>query len=315
MSRHTDQHSDQDPTDTVLDVEGVRHRYGGTVALDGVDLRVAAGECVALLGPNGAGKTTLVNLAVGLLAAQEGRVRVAGGDPRHAATRRALGVVQQSVGFPKTLTVGELVSGAAVRAGARPAAAGPVLAEVGLTDLAGRRAHKLSGGQQQRLQLAMALVAQPSLLVMDEPTVGLDIPARRRFWDTIAERREQGAGVLVTTHLIEESAVVADRVVVLHGGRVLASDTPSALTARLVDRTVTVRTGIPVTRLQKLPDVVSVEVDGDHVRLATRAPEALLRVLLREDPGLTDLRVEGAGLEEAVVHLTGDTATNQEVAA
>lgn len=300
--------------ETVLEVRGARHRYGGTAALDGVDLAVGAGECVALLGPNGAGKTTLVNLAVGLLAAQEGTVRVADGDPRRAATRRHLGVVQQSVGFPQTLTVRELVTGAAVRAGAVAAAAGPVLAEVGLADLAGRRSHKLSGGQQQRLQLAMALVAEPSLLVLDEPTVGLDIPARRQFWDTIAARRAGGAGVLVTTHLVEETAVVADRVVVLHRGRVLASGAPAALTARLPDRTVSARTSVPYERLRALPGVVDVTLDGDRVRIATRSPEALLRVLLDEDPRLSELRVEGAGLEEAVVHLT-DTTTAQEVAA
>src|SRR5690606_22529665 len=120
-----------------------------TVALAGVDLQVAPGECVALLGPNGAGKTTLVNAAIGLQPVQGGRVRVAGGDPRQASTRRRLGVVQQSVGFPRTLRVGELVRGAAVRLGLPASAAGPVLAEVGLSELVERRAHKLSGGQQQ----------------------------------------------------------------------------------------------------------------------------------------------------------------------
>jgi ABC-2 type transport system ATP-binding protein len=289
--------------ETVLEVREARYNYGATQALDGVDLDVGAGECVALLGPNGAGKTTLVNLVVGLLAAKDGRVRVCGGDPRIASTRRNLGVVQQSLGFPNTLKVAELVTGAAVRAGVPRSAAGPVMAELDLTDLAGRRAAKLSGGQKQRLQLAMALVAEPRLLVLDEPTAGLDVPARKRFWQILAERRERGTGVLVTTHLIEESAAVADRVVVLDRGRVLAGGTPDELVARLPDRTVTVRTALVRARLEDIPDVAWMRDDGEHVRLGTRTPEALLRVLLAEDPGLTDLRVEGAGLEEAVAGL------------
>ncbi|WP_086661912.1 ABC transporter ATP-binding protein [Lentzea kentuckyensis] len=289
--------------ETVLETRGARFDYGATQALAGVDLDVGAGECVALLGPNGAGKTTLVNLVIGLLAAKEGRVRVCGGDPRIASTRRNLGVVQQSLGFPNTLKVAELVAGAAVRAGVPRSAAGPVMAELDLTDLAGRRAAKLSGGQKQRLQLAMALVAEPRLLVLDEPTAGLDVPARRRFWQILAERRERGTGVLLTTHLIEESSAVADRVVVLDRGRVLAEGTPDELVARLPDRTVIARTSLVRTRLEAIPGVVSVRDDGAHVHLGTRTPEALLRVLLAEDPGLTDLRVEGAGLEEAVAGL------------
>jgi ABC-2 type transport system ATP-binding protein len=130
----------------VLEVHDVHYRYGTTVALDGVNLEVAPGRCVALLGPNGAGKTTLVGLATGLMTPRQGTVAVAGGDPRHAASRRHLGVVQQSVGFPRTLTVGELVRGAAVRTGLPANAAGPALAEVGISDLARRRAGRGGGG-------------------------------------------------------------------------------------------------------------------------------------------------------------------------
>jgi ABC-2 type transport system ATP-binding protein len=289
--------------ETVLDVRDVRHRYGATVALDGVDLEVGAGECVALLGPNGAGKTTLVNLAVGLLHRQAGTIRVAGGDPRNAATRRRLGVVQQALGYPTTLKVGELVAGAAVRGGGRRSAAGPVLAELHLTELAGRRAAKLSGGQRQRLQLAMALVNDPALLVLDEPTAGLDVNARAALWRVLAQRRARGTGVLVTTHLIEETSTVADRVVVLDHGRVLAADRPDALVARLPDRTVIARTSLDRDELAELPGAVSVELVGDRAHIATRSPEELLRVLLAADPDLSDLRVEGARLEDAVAGL------------
>ncbi|MFB7909123.1 ABC transporter ATP-binding protein [Kitasatospora sp. NPDC056076] len=291
-------------TQAVLTAEGLRYRYGETLALDGVDLRVGPGECVALLGPNGAGKSTLVALTVGLLAPQQGTVRIMGGDPRRAATRRRLGVAQQTLGFPNTLTVDELVRGAAVRGGLRATAAGPALAELGLTELARRRVSKLSGGQRQRVQLAMALVTEPALLVLDEPTVGLDTRARRHFWEVLAERRAQGAAVLVTTHLIEESAALADRVVVLDRGRILADAPPQELVARLPDRTVTVRTGLDQEQLERLPGVLRVGREHALVTIQTRSPEDLLRVLLDLDPELSELRVQDAGLAEAVVALT-----------
>jgi ABC-2 type transport system ATP-binding protein len=293
-------------TTEVLRISGVRHRYGAQVALDGVDLAVRAGECVALLGPNGAGKTTLIGLATGLLARQAGEVAVCGADPRRAATRRRLGVVQQERGFPPTETVHELVRGAAVRAGRSPDAAGPVLDEVGLGDLARRRARRLSGGQQQRVALAMALVGAPDLLLLDEPTVGLDVAARRDFWTDLARRRDAGVGLLLTTHVVEEAAAVADRVVVLHRGRVVAADTPAGLVALLPDRTISARTALDDVALRALPGVRTLAREGDRVRVGTAEPERVLRDWLARDHGLAELRVEGAGLEAALLALTGE---------
>ncbi|WP_425595361.1 ABC transporter ATP-binding protein [Pseudonocardia thermophila] len=287
-----------------LRVTGIEHAYGDVPALRGVDLEVAPGECVALLGPNGAGKTTLIGLATGLLAVQTGRVAVKGRDPRRAATRRLLGVVQQQLGFPRTLTVAELVRGAAVRAGRPATAALGALAEVGITELADRRSAKLSGGQQQRVALAMALVGDPQLLLLDEPTVGLDVTARREFWQTVAARRDAGAGVLLTTHVVEEAAAVADQVVVLHEGRVIAAGSPAELIALLPDRTVTARTTLPACAVADLPAALSVSNDGELLRVSSTAPEELLRAWLAADPWLSDLRVEGAGLEQALVVLT-----------
>lgn len=297
----------------ILRVHALEHRYGTEKALDGVALTVRAGECVALLGPNGAGKTTLVNLVTGLLPRQHGEIVLAGGDPRVASTRRHLGVVQQSLGFPSTLKVGELVAGAAVRGGASAEDAKPVLVELELAGLARRRAVKLSGGQRQRLQLAMAIVTQPDLLVLDEPTVGLDVPARRWFWEIVRRRREAGTAILLTTHLLDEPSAVADRVAVLDNGRLLADESPAALTARIPDRTVIARTDVPEVELRALPSVVSFGYDGVYVRIGTREPERLLRVLLDRDPALSDLRVEGAGLEEAVVGLTEQRPRGRDV--
>jgi ABC-2 type transport system ATP-binding protein len=288
----------------VVRIRGLDHRYGETHALRGVDLTVAAGECVALLGPNGAGKTTLVSAVTGTLTPTAGAVRIDGADPRLPATRRRLGVVHQHAGFPRTLKVRELVGGWAVRAGRAASDADAVLVEVGLRDLTNRRVTQLSGGQQQRLQLAMALVVDPTLLVLDEPTVGLDIDARRRFWATLAERRDRGTAVLLTTHGIEEAAAVADRVVVLHEGTVIASGHPAALTAQLPDRTITARTSLRDIELRALPDVLDVDVVDGRMRAVSARAEATVRALLAADPTLSDLRVEGATLEQAIVAMT-----------
>ncbi len=299
--------------DTVVNIAGLEHRYGTTQALRSVDLTVASGECVALLGPNGAGKTTLVNALTGVLQPTAGHVDIDGGDPRRAQTRMRLGVMHQIAGFPRTLKVTELVSGWAVRSGQPASAAAPVLAEVGLSDLAARRVDKLSGGQQQRLQLAMALVVDPTLLVLDEPTLGLDIDARRGFWRTIAEHRDRGVAVLLTTHQVEEAAAVADRVVVLSDGQVIASGHPAELTSRLADRTILARTALDGDALRALPGIVDITYEAGRLRATSRQAEATVRALLDADPTVSDLRVEGASLEEAVVSLTANAY--EEVAA
>jgi ABC-2 type transport system ATP-binding protein len=289
----------------VLEVTDLRHNYGDTNALAGVSLSVAPGEFVALLGPNGAGKTTLVRSVVGLIRPDSGKVTVAGGDPAYAAVRRRLGVVQQDVGFPRTLTVGEVVEGAAARAGARPTTAEDALADMGLESLRGRRASDLSGGQQQRLQLAMGLVADPVLLVLDEPTVGLDVSARRVFWQTLAERRRRGAGILLTTHVVEEAAAIADRVVVIDRGAVAAQGTPDELKRTLPGRRITARTGIPTETIRTADGVVNVASDQGRVIITAVEAEPVVRLLLQLDGHLSDLVVATASLDEVLFELTG----------
>lgn len=299
---------------SVLEVRGVEHRYGSTVALRGVDLDVAAGECVALLGPNGAGKTTLVRSLTGLVRPDAGSVRVGGGDPSSAAVRRRLGVVQQDVGFPSTITVREVVSGAAARAGRDASVAAAVAEELGLSDLMRRRAGALSGGQQQRLQLAMGLVADPVALILDEPTVGLDVSARRAFWEALEGRRQQGAGILLTTHIVEDAAAVADRVVVLDRGRVVASGTPAELRRGLPSRRITARTSVPLETARALDGVVAAETEDDRLVVSATEAEPVVRELLALDAGLSDLEVTTASLDEVLLGLTGRTE-QEEVAA
>jgi ABC-2 type transport system ATP-binding protein len=288
----------------VLEVRNLVHRYGDQTALAGVDLTVKAGECVALLGPNGAGKTTLVRNVIGLIEGNADVMEVAGGNPRSAETRRRLGVVQQAVGFPRSLTVGEIVGGAAVRRGLPPEAASRAIAEMGLAGLEKRRAAKLSGGQQQRLQLAMGLVADPVLLVLDEPTEGLDVEARRRFWNTIRRRLDNGAGVLITTHLVDEAAAVADRVVVVDHGRVIAEGTPDELRRTLPDRRIEVQTKVPASVIRALDSVHSVDLHGGRTVIAATDSELVIRALLELDPEANDLTVSTASLEEVLIAMT-----------
>jgi len=288
----------------LLEVRGLVHRYGDHTALAGVDLTVSSGECVALLGPNGAGKTTLVRNVIGLIEGNADLIEVAGGNPRSAETRRRLGVVQQAVGFPRSLTVGEIVGGAAARRGCPPEAASQAIAEMGLVGLEKRRADKLSGGQQQRLQLAMGLVADPVLLVLDEPTEGLDVEARRRFWNTIRRRLDNGVGVLITTHLVEEAAAVADRVVVVDRGRVVAEGTPDELRRTLPDRRISVQTKVPASVIRALDSVEAVELRDGRTVIATTDSEQVVRTLLDLDPEANDLTVATASLEEVLVAMT-----------
>lgn len=295
----------------VLEVRGLVHQYGDHTALAGVDLTVGSGECVALLGPNGAGKTTLVRNVIGLIEGRANLMEVAGGNPSSAETRRRLGVVQQAVGFPRTLTVGEIVEGAATRRGCPPEAASEAIAEMGLEGLEKRRADKLSGGQQQRLQLAMGLVADPVLLVLDEPTEGLDVEARRRFWDTVRQRLDGGAGVLVTTHLVDEAASVADRVVVVDRGRVVAEGTPAELRRSLPDRRIGIRTEVPASVIRALDSVEAVELHNGRTVITATDGEQVVRTLLALDSTANDLTVATASLEEVLVAMTN----HEEVAA
>lgn len=288
----------------ILEVTNLRHAYGDTQALDGVSLSLSEGEIVALLGPNGAGKTTLVRSAIGLIRADSGSVSVAGGDPAMASVRRRLGVVQQDVGFPRTLTVAEVVEGAAARAGTPTEAATRAMTEMGLAGLRDRRASDLSGGQQQRLQLAMGLVADPVLLVLDEPTVGLDVSARRSFWETLTERRQRGAGILLTTHIVEEAANVADRVVVIDYGKVVAQGTPEELKRTLPGRRISARTSTPVEVIRATDGVVSAISSNGRVTVTAVAAEPVVRLLLEMDRDLTDLVVATASLDEVLFELT-----------
>jgi ABC-2 type transport system ATP-binding protein len=291
-------------------VEATR-RYGDTVALDQINLEVAAGELVGLLGPNGAGKTTLVSLLTGIRRPTSGRVELCGGDPRLPANRRSLGVTPQETGLPHALRVGEVVD--FVRAHFPDAVPrGELLERFGLTDLVRRQTGGLSGGQKRRVAVALAFVGRPRIVFLDEPTTGLDVEARRSLWDGIRSFHADGGTVVLTSHYLEEIEALARRVVVIGAGRVLADDTVAAVRGLVGIRRVSMTAG---TDIPALDGLLGQERVGDRLHLLTGDADQLVRDLVRHDVPFTDLEVQPTSLEEAFLTLTAQTAATATTAA
>jgi ABC-2 type transport system ATP-binding protein len=284
-------------------LHGAGKRYGDVVALDAVDLAIGPGEVVAVLGANGAGKTTALGLLTGRIAPDAGAATLFGLDPRDPRARQGIGVMLQAASLPDGLRVDEHVRLQSAYYGApRPVA--ETLALAGVADLARRRYADLSGGQQRRVQFALAICGRPPLLFVDEPTTGLDVEARRGFWQVLRMLRDDGAAVVLTTHYLEEADALADRIVLLAGGRILAEDAPAALKARAAGKRIRARTRLPAALLSQWPEVATVRVDGGLVELGTATPEALLRRWLAADDTLSELEVRALSLEDTFLTLT-----------
>jgi ABC-2 type transport system ATP-binding protein len=298
-------------------LDAVRKAYGKVQALDGIDLDVRAGELLAVLGPNGAGKTTAIGLLLGLVRADAGEVVLFGQSPRQLAARRQIGVMLQSAGIPDTLQVGELL--ALTRSYyAAPRSVADCVSMAGLDGLLSRRYGKLSGGQQRRVQFALAICGRPRLLFLDEPTTGLDIEARQALWRAIRELVAQGCGVLLTTHYLEEAEALADRVVVVNGGRVVAQGSVQSIRAHVAQRRIRCISALDADAVARWPQVRSASRNEGRIEIVADAVEAVVRRLLAEDAALEDLEVERAGLADAFVALTrtpGDEAVAHEEAA
>ncbi|HEX4955207.1 MAG TPA: ABC transporter ATP-binding protein [Thermoanaerobaculia bacterium] len=287
------------------DLVGVTHRYGKVTALAGVDLALAPGQITALLGPNGAGKTTIVKLLLGLLKPQAGRVRLFGGDPAGLAARRRAGAMMQVGKVPETLKVREHLELFRAYYPA-PSSLAELVERAGLGGLEERLFGRLSGGQKQRLLFALALAGNPDVLFLDEPTVGLDVEARRALWGEIRRLRGTGKTILLTTHYLEEADSLADRVVVLRQGSIVADGSPAEIKTRALLRRVGCSTVLNPAEVGRWSEVRSLDADGTRLSLLTPDAEALVRRLLAADPRLADLEVTSAGLEEAFLVLTRD---------
>src|SRR3954447_2142489 len=226
------------PGTLAVDMDGVVKRFGPVTAVDGISLRIRPGEVVALLGPNGAGKTTTIDMLLGLSAPTEGSVQVYGRAPHDAVALGLVSAVMQTGGLLKDYTVEETVKLPAVLFGRPQRAVGEALERAGIADIGKRLVGKCSGGQQQRLRFAMALLPDPELLILDEPTTGMDVEGRRDFWSAIRQDADGGRTVLFATHYLEEADLYADRIVLVRHGRIVADGTASAIKAMTTGRTV-----------------------------------------------------------------------------
>lgn len=294
----------------VAALRGVSHRYGDSTALENIDLALAPGAVTALLGPNGAGKTTAIKLILGLLKPSQGQVSLYGGDPNADSSRIRVGTMMQVSGVPETLKVREHIELFRTYYPS-PMATSELICVAGLDDVEQRLYGKLSGGQQQRLLFALAICGNPDLLILDEPTASLDVEARRSLWEAIRVLVESGKTVLLTTHYLEEADALADRVVLLDRGRIVADGTPEEIKSRASARRIRCRSSLTLEQVSALAGVRSVRQDRGSLEVLASAPEDVVRQLLARDAELADLEVAGAGLEEAFLHLTGRTAAER----
>ena len=293
----------------VASLECVNKNYGPVQALKGVNFRVRAGEVVALLGPNGAGKTTAVKLLLGLLQPNTGKVRVLGGDPTNPENRMRTGAMLQVGRVPETLRVREHIDlFSSYYQNPLPTVA--VLAAAGLENLSERKFGDLSGGQRQRVLFALAICGNPDLLFLDEPTVGLDVEARRMLWEQIRQLVGRGKTVLLTTHYLQEADALADRVAFINKGEIIAEGSPSEIKAQTAGKRIRCITSLTIDTLRQIPGVTEVKEDREAFEIHTPEAEPVLRDLLARDANLSGLEVSAVGLEEAFLALTQDSSKN-----
>ncbi len=290
---------------SVVGFESVTKTYGSVRAVDGLTLDLHPGETVALLGPNGAGKSTTLDLLLGLKQADSGAVRVFGTSPREAIVGGRVGAMLQSGGLMDEVTVGELVK-LACDLHPKPFRVQDVLARAGISPIADRKVNKLSGGQAQRVRFALATAGDSDLIVLDEPTTGMDVSARQSFWATMREQADQGRTVLFATHYLEEADAIADRVLVLHRGRLLADGTAAEIKAKAGARRISfdLEGSIDEGPLRALPFLTSVDVSGQTVRIQSADADATVHALYGLGVYPRNLEVSGLGLEQAFVAIT-----------
>jgi ABC-type multidrug transport system ATPase subunit/peptidoglycan/LPS O-acetylase OafA/YrhL len=292
----------------VAALQGVTRRYGGNVALDNVDLSLRKGELLALLGPNGAGKSSAISLWLGLASADAGTVTLLGGSPLDVNRRRGIGVMMQDVALTHGMKVRELIAQAASYY-PNPMTVEETLVISGTTAFADLVYDKLSGGQKRQVQFAVSICGRPKVLFLDEPTVGLDIAAREYLWAAIRNLRAAGVSILLTTHYLEEAEALADRVVVLAKGHIVASGTVDEVRGIVSRRHIRCDSALAPEALAAWPGVVSASrLDSQRLAILTTDAEAVLRRLLATDQGVRNLEVQQAGLAEAFIELTREAA-------
>jgi ABC-2 type transport system ATP-binding protein len=298
-------HATAGPTTPVVGFTGVSRSFGDVRAVADLTLDLHPGETVALLGPNGAGKSTALDLLLGLRTPDAGTVRLFGGSPRQAIAQGRVGAMLQSGGLMDEVTVREIVQ---LACDLHPKAYGvdQVLATAELTEIAGRKVNKLSGGQEQRVRFALATAGANELIVLDEPTTGMDVSARQSFWAAMRAQAAEGRTVLFATHYLEEADAIADRVLVLHRGRLLADGTAAEIKARAGARRIVFDLEEPVDEaaLGELPHLAGLEVSGRTVRIRSTDADATVHAVYAAGLYPRNLEVAGLGLEQAFLAIT-----------
>ncbi|MFE7397825.1 ABC transporter ATP-binding protein [Streptomyces sp. NPDC057557] len=289
----------------VVRFDQVSKAYGAVRAVDGLTLDLHPGETVALLGPNGAGKSSTLDLLLGLRTADSGSVQVFGTTPQGAIAAGRVGAMLQSGGLMEDVTVEELVR-LACDLHPRPYPVGEVLSRAGITQIADRMVNKLSGGQEQRVRFALATAGANDLIVLDEPTTGMDVTARQAFWATMREQAGQGRTVLFATHYLEEADAIADRVLVLHKGRLLADGSAAEIKAKAGARRISFELEGPVDEaaLRALPFLSALDITGNRVRIQSHNADATVHAVYALGLYPRELEVAGLGLEQAFVAIT-----------
>jgi ABC-type multidrug transport system ATPase subunit/peptidoglycan/LPS O-acetylase OafA/YrhL len=295
------------PHDVIAALSTVTKRYGSTLALDDLHLDVRRGELLAVLGPNGAGKSTAISLLLGLQHPDSGSAQLFGLTPDRLEARSLVGIMMQEVGLAPELRVRELID-LTTSYYPSPYTVEQTLALTNTNTLADRPFAKLSAGQKRQVQFALAVCGRPSLLFLDEPTVGLDVQARETLWAALRQLVAEGSSIVLTTHYLEEAEALADRVVVLAKGRVIASGTVDDMRSLVARRRIRCMTSIAPERVREWPEVVSAVMDGAHLQVVAADADAVVRRILLTDSEARDLEVHRAGLAEAFTELTQEAA-------
>jgi ABC-type multidrug transport system ATPase subunit len=295
----------------LAELSGVSKRYGSVVALDAMDLQVRAGELLSVLGPNGAGKSTAISLLLGLQQPDKGEARLLGQSPLTLEARRGVGVMMQDVALSPELRVHEQIE---LVASYYPDPMSPeeAMLMTQTTALGKRPYGKLSGGQKRQVQFAMAVVGRPRLMFLDEPTVGLDLAAREVMWAMLRDLVHAGVSIVLTTHYLEEAESLADRVVVLAKGRVIATGTVSEIRAVVGHKRIACSTFLSPESVANWPGVQSVKRERGRLQIVAGDAEMVVKRLVAEDADFRDLEVHSAGLAEAFTELTQEPKSAQE---
>lgn len=296
-------------SDLAIQLEHVTKEYKGRKAVDDLSLNVESGTVLALLGPNGAGKTTTISMILGLQQPTSGKVRLLGGDPHDIQVRNRIGAMLQDVSVIDNLKVAETIN-LFRNYYSNPLSLSQLLHISGLDAEKNKMAASLSGGQQRRLGFALAAAGDPEIIFLDEPTVGMDITSRQLFWDTIRAMAGRGRTVVLTTHYLEEADNLADRIVVINNGKLVADGTPSEIKAGTTGRVISFTAGASVTEasLQSVPGVASMEWSGRRVKLASSDTDRLIVALIEKKIDMRDIEIQSGGLEDAFQALVQHTS-------